>query len=212
MTNAVKVANLVTAQSIDGQAVISNSLGDVRISGTTTMTGALNVGNNIVLTQPGNGECSIDMPFIYNTTLSERRKFTGTNWKHLGYYTHRADAQYLHVKTNISSNSCMFMFHAFGYLYNSGNLVSWSGGYTYTPPSSILNQFNINSGNCSMTTYRTAGPAGGGFLCLRINRNSSGYSEGNLSVFFHSHDTSIQNSVVVTAFVQNNDGGNFYTS
>jgi hypothetical protein len=213
MTNAVKVANLITAQSIDGQAVIANPAGNVLVAGITTMTGALNVGNNITLTQASSGNCAVDIPMNYNgNTTDYRTRFTGNNMKHLGFFNHRADAQYLHVKTNISSNSCMFMFHAFGYLYNSGNLVSWAGGYTYTPPSSILNQFNINSGNCSVATYRTAGPAGGGFLCLRVNRNNSGYSEGYLSVFFHSHDTVLQNATVVTAFAQNNDAGNFYTS
>jgi hypothetical protein len=189
------------------------TLTSATLSGSQTVDGALSVNNSITLTQPSSGSAFIDIPFTYNNdTTSNRARFTGTNWKHLGYFQHRADGQYLHVKTNISSNSCMFMFHADGYLYNSGNLVSWAGGYTYTPPSSILNQYQINSGNCSVATYRTAGPAGGGFLCLRVNRNNSGYSEGQVNVFFHSHSTGIQNAAVVTAWAQNNDGGNFYTS
>ena len=181
-------------------------------NGGSSFSSQLNVDNNIVLTQASSGNSAIDIPFTYNDTTDQRARFTGTNMKHLGFFQHRAGSQYLHIKTNINSNSCMFMFHAFGYLYNSGNLVSWAGGYTYTPPSSILNQFNINSGNCSVATYRTSSPAGGGFLCLRINRNNSGYSEGQLSVFFHSHSTGIQNSTVVTAWAQNNNGGNFFTS
>jgi hypothetical protein len=176
-------------------------------------SGALNVSTNITLTQTAGATVGIDIPFTYNNdTATYRAKFAGTNWKHLGFFNHRDGAQYLHVKTNISSNSCMFMFHADGYLYNSGNVVSWTGGYTYTPPSSILNQFTVNSGNCSVATYRTAGPAGGGFLCLRVNRNGSGYSEGQVNVLFHSHDTSIQNAAAVTAWAQNNDAGSFFTS
>jgi hypothetical protein len=213
MTNAVKVANLITAQSVDGQAVIANAAGNVFVTGITTMTGAINVGDSITLTQPSSGNAFIDIPMNANGNTNVRARFTGDNMKHLGFFNFRDGSQYLHVKTNISSNSCMFMFHVMGYLYNQGNVISWSGGYTYTPPSSILNQYNSNVGSGStVATYRTAGPAGGGFLCLRVNRNTSSYSEGFLSIFFHSHDTPQQNSTAVTAFAQNNDGGNFYTS
>jgi hypothetical protein len=214
MTNAVKVANLITAQSIDGQAVIANAAGNVLVAGITTMTGALNVGNNIVLTQASTGNSAIDIPFTYNNdTTGSRARFTGTNEKHLGFFNFRDGAQYLHIKTNIADNNIMYMFHVMGYLYNQGNVVAWSSGYTFTPPSTILNQFNTGaSSGSTVATYRTAAPSTGGFLCLRVNRNTSSYSEGQLSIFFHSHSTGVQNASAVTAWAQNNDAGNFFTS
>jgi hypothetical protein len=188
--------------------------GNQTVGGTHTVSGVINAANNIVLTQASTGNSAIDIPITYNNdTTSNRARFTGTNMKHLGFFQHRDGAQFLHIRTNIADNNIMYMFHVMGYLYNQGNVVAWSSGYTFTPPTTILNQFNTSaSSGATVATYRTAGPSTGGFLCLRVNRNTSSYSEGQLSIFFHSHSTGVQNASAVTAWAQNNDGGNFFAS
>ncbi len=174
----------------------------------TTMTSSMAIING----SPQNVATGIQLPFIYNNDLTQSWRLTAFNLKHLGFYTLRDGSQYLDVKTNNSPNSLMYMFHVVGYLYNQGEVISYTSGYSYTAPNTILNQFTHNLGNQSITSYRTTSPAGGGFLCVRINRGTTGYSEGVLSVYFHSHDTSAQNAIAVTAYAQNNAPSNFYTS
>jgi hypothetical protein len=84
---------------------------------------------------------------------------------------------------------------------------TWIGGYSYQS-SSILNLYVQNLGNCSATAYRTSN----GFLCLKLNRNASGYSEGKVNVFFHSWSQGEMESLAVTSYAQNNSASNYYTS
>ena len=140
------------------------------------------------------------------------RTFGGLNYKNLGHFNFRDGSRYLHIKTNVTGNSEMYQFLVHGYLYNNGNIFSIAGGYTFTPPSSILNQFIQNLGNQSISAaYRTAAPAGGGFLCLRLDRSTSAYTEGFVTVYYHTHSDAM-NSCEVLSFSQNNDAGTFYTS
>lgn len=145
-------------------------------------------------------------------TSLDYRIMGGLNFKNLGHFQFRAGNQYLHIKTNVTSNSQMFLFFAHGYLYNNGNMWSISGGYTYTAPNQLLNQYTQNTGNCSISgTYRTAAPSTGGYLCLRMNRNSPDYTEGFVTVYYHTHGIEM-NSCEVLAYSQNNNAGAFYTS
>lgn len=141
--------------------------------------------------------------------IPDYRTFTGWNYKYLGFFEFRAGSQYLDIRLSTTADNIMYQFHVHGYLYNSGNIVSWHGGYTYNiPANSILNQFTINSGNSSIVnTYRTSS----GSLCLKLNRNTNAYSEGYVAVYFHSFDAGTQNAMGVAAFAQNNTAGNFYT-
>jgi hypothetical protein len=181
--------------------------------GTVTQLLTLDSSGNLIMNgSPASGNSYIQMPFIYNNDITNKANFTGMNWKHLGFFQLRDGSQYLDIKTSNSFNSLMYMFHVNGYLYNQGEVISYTSGYSYTPPSSILNQYTHNLGNQAISSYRTAGPAGGGFLCLKINRGTSSYSEGQLNVYFHSHDTSAQNSINVVSWAGNNTAGNFYTS
>jgi hypothetical protein len=202
------LANPLTLPTIASLTVTNQT-----ITGSQNITGDVNLSTgDINLTGTG-GSQYVSMPFIYNNdNTTNKWQFYGNQWKLLGFFQLRDGSQYLDVKTNITSNSCMYMFHVCGYLYNQGEVISYTSGYTYTPPSSILNQYTHNLGNQSISSYRTAGPAGGGFLCVKVNRGTTGYSEGQLAVYFHSHDVGLQNSAQVTAWIQNNTGGNFYTS
>jgi hypothetical protein len=179
--------------------------------GTVTQLMNLDSSGNINMTgSPANSNSYIQMPFIYNNDNTNKWNFTAHNWKHLGFYNLRDGNQYLDIKTNNAYNSLMYMFHVVGYLYNQGEVISYTSGYSYTAPSTILNQYTHNLGNQSISTYRTASPSGGGYLCLKINRGTTGYSEGQLNVYFHSHDTSAQNAITVTSWAQNNNSGNYY--
>jgi hypothetical protein len=147
-----------------------------------------------------------------NPSVLDYRIFGGLNFKNLGHFNFRADNQYLHVKTNVTSNSEMHLFFIHGYLYSNGNCFSIAGGYTFTAPSTILNQSYQNLGAVTVSgTYRTAAPSSGGFLCLRLNRNSSGYTEGYVTVYYHTHGNEMNNAEVLS-FSQNNNAGAFYAS
>lgn len=133
--------------------------------------------------------------------------FNGWQFKNLGSINFRADNRYLDIKTNTGGE--MQMFLVVGYLYNSGNIWSIAGSYSYTG-NSILNSYIQNTGNSTiLRPYRTTG--GSQWLCLKMDRGSSGYSEGYLTIYFHTHGTG-QNSTEITAYAQNNSTGDFYTS
>ena len=124
---------------------------------------------------------------------------------HLGEFTLRDGSQYLHVKTDITSDSLMMFFSAWGYLYNSAGLIGWAMGYAYTG-TSILNTYLYNVGSTSFHgLYKTASPHN---VCLRFNRGGTGYTEGKINIFFATHDLGIRPAVV--AFSQNNTAGNYY--
>jgi hypothetical protein len=100
------------------------------------------------------------------------------------------------------------MFYVVGYLYNNGLIVGWSSGYTYDPsgPNAVINTFTQNIGQSSIVrTYRS-----GGALCIKLNRNSSGYTEGQVDIYFHTHDAGTQNACVINAFAMNNNSGNHF--
>jgi hypothetical protein len=201
----------LTSPTLSGTA----SLAATNVSGTLNVNGTndVNIAGGEIYMNGTAGTQFIQMPFVYNNnTTSERWRFYGNQWKLLGFFNLRDGSQYLDVRTNITSNSMMYMFHVCGYLYNQGEVISYTSGYTYTPPSSILNQYTHNLGNQSISSYRTAGPAGGGFLCVKVNRGTTGYSEGQLAIYFHSHTTELNNTCEVTAWSQNNVAGNFYSS
>lgn len=147
------------------------------------------------------------LPFKYDNS-GDWSPQKGTGWVHIGSFTHRAGNRYLDIKTNNNSGSLMFMFHIYGYLYNSANINTYIGGYSYTG-SSILNNYVQNLGNATATTYRTST---NNYLCIRIDRGSNGYSEGKLNVFFHAWNAGEMTNMVVTSYAQNDGASVYYTS
>jgi hypothetical protein len=124
---------------------------------------------------------------------------------HLGEFTLRDGSQYLHVKTDITSDNIMMFFSAWGYLYNSAGLIGWGMGYSYDS-TSILNTYLYNVGSTSFHgLYRAASPYN---VCLRFNRGGTGYTEGKINIFFAAFGLGIRPAVV--AFSQNNTSGNYY--
>jgi hypothetical protein len=182
------------ARGYEGQVRIQNQGGNTFIGGSVSSISS--AGNN-----------QLYLPFEYNGS-AEFMPHRGNGWLHLGSFTHRDGNQYLDIKTNNNAGSLMFMFYIYGYLYNSANMNTWIGGYSYSG-NSILNNYVQNLGNCTATTYRTAT---NNYLCLKLNRNNSGYSEGKVNVFFHAWSQSEMESMCVTSYAQNQTTGNYYTS
>jgi len=180
------------ARGYDGQVRIQNQGGNTFIGAAISNTSS--AGNNMLY-----------LPFQYNDT-GEYAPQRASGMLHLGSFTHRADNQYLDIRLN--QGASMFMFHIYGYLYNSANINTWIGGYSYTG-NSILNLYVQNLGNCSATVYRTTT---NNILCLKINRNASGYSEGKVNVFYHAWSQSEMEGMAVTSYAQNNSANNYYTS
>jgi len=137
------------------------------------------------------------------------RIINGHQFKHLGQFNFRDGNRYFDARTNLSGSSIMYMFYVVGYLYGSGNINGWSSGYTYDPsgPTAILNKYTHNIGNAQIiNTYRTSSS----FLTIKCDRFSSGYTEGYLDLYFHTHDVGNQNACVVAQFAQNNTAGNHF--
>ena len=146
-------------------------------------------------------------PIVSGEYANSAVQFRGFQFKHLGYYQFRADSRYLDIKTNIGGG--MQMFLVMGYLYNSGTIFSIAGSYSYTGNTVITKSTqNLGSGTTISDTYRTAST---NLLCLKLDRNNSGYSEGYVQVYYHNHDVGTQNGCEVTAYAQNNTVGAYYT-
>ena len=114
--------------------------------------------------------------------------------KHLGRFELRgytagnqAGGRYLHVKVNQPMSSNMMFWRAEGYLYNRGNIWARAGCYPYAPSNSILSLYINNSANSTISTmYR----ASDGYLVIRFDRNSTGYSEGRFDLWLSGHGNS----------------------
>lgn len=132
-------------------------------------------------------------------------RYFGFNFKNLGMYQFRAGSNYLHIKTNLTSDNIMFQSLAHGYLYNNGNCWGIHGGYTYQ--GGIINQSTQTQGNYGFSgTYRGSG----GNLCFRLVRADTGYTEGYITLYFHAFDANIQNAASVVAYAQNTNSGSAF--
>jgi hypothetical protein len=180
------------ARGYEGQVRIQNQGGNTFIGAAISNTSS--AGNNMLY-----------LPFQYNDG-GEYAPQRASGMLHIGSFTHRDGSRYLDIKLN--QGASMFMFHIYGYLYNSANINTWIGGYSYTG-NSILNLYTQNLGNCSATVYRTAT---NNYLCVKIDRGNSGYSEGKVNVFYHAWSQGEMEGMAVTSYAQNNTAGNYYTS
>lgn len=202
-----------TGGAIGGRLYLNGGAGYSGTFGTLGFYGDVNIqaaGGNTFIGNPGaygGAYNNLYLPFKYDND-GQWAPMKGTGLVHLGSFTHRAGNRYLDIKTNNASGSLMFMFHVWGYLYNSANINTWIGGYSYTN-NSILNLYTQNLGNCTATAYRTST---NNFLCLKIDRGSNGYSEGKVNVFFHAWGASEMAGTIVTSYAQNDSASNFYTS
>lgn len=114
--------------------------------------------------------------------------------KHLGRFELRGylnpgagidqPGQYLHVKLNQPMSSNMMFIRAEGYLYGTRNIWSRAGCYPYAPTNSVL---NIHINNSGYSTIDTIYRASDGYMVIRFNRQSTGYSEGRFDLWLSGH-------------------------
>jgi hypothetical protein len=140
------------------------------------------------------------------STVPQTQNFRGTEETFLGWFSFRADARYLDIKTNLNSNGFMFFMRAHGYLYNDGVYNSaMAAGYMFTNNSVIVQQYSTPSGSRGFSSlYR----ASDGFLCAKLDKVGTGYTEGVVGLFFGAHGPAPAD-IRVTRYVQNNSG-NYY--
>lgn len=125
---------------------------------------------------------------------------------HIGEFQLRAGSRYLDIKTNLATQSDMLFFYFWGYLYNSANCFGYAGCYPYNG-SSILNKYIYNTGTTGLADiYKTGSPF---YLCFKFDRQSDGYTEGNINVFIARHSLDI--AVGVLEYAQNNSASAYYT-
>ena len=204
----------VTTPKIANGAVVAADLHDTAIQdklGYTpanksgeTFTGTLGTSSNLVYRQL---KFDNSNNTVGPSTASEDayRHFNGWNFKNLGMFQFRAGSQYLHIRTNLTSDGLMLQALCQGYLYNNGNSFGIMGLYTYQ--GGIINTHIQNMGNYGFHgCYRGSG----GNLCLRLGRGDSGYTEGYVTVYFHSFDAPTQNACEVIAYAQNNTSGGHF--
>jgi hypothetical protein len=180
------------ARGYEGQVRIQNQGGNTFIG--AALNNISSAGNNMLY-----------LPFTYNDS-GEYAPQRASGMLHIGSFTHRAGNRYLDIRLN--QGASMFMFHIYGYLYNSANINTWIGGYSYTG-NSILNLYTQNLGNCSATVYRTTT---NNILCVKIDRGNNGYSEGKVNVFYHAWSQGEMEGMAVTSYAQNDSASNYYTS
>lgn len=142
---------------------------------------------------------------------------TSGGWphKHLGRFQLRGytagsqpGGQYLHIRTNIPCTSYMTFWRAEGYLYNNGNIWSRAGCYPYND--TVINIFINNSGSSLIDGFYASSQGGGGNnrLCIRLNRQGTGYSEGRFDLWCSGHSDGDYGYVDVERFVYTDSASN----
>jgi len=122
----------------------------------------------------------------------------------------RAYTKYVHVKTNITANNVMFYFRVEGYAYNYGMNKAVRGGYTYNGAVITQNAQQPYRANSSFRIGNFYLSSTGGFLCMRIDVEQTGYTEGELGIFFGSHSQATTRQCQITDMQHRNDGTNAY--
>ena len=118
----------------------------------------------------------------------------------------RGFTNYVHLKTNLTSDNIMFYFRTLGYCYNTGMEEHVYGGYTYNSTVIATEHQTVYGGTHALHAYRGSS----GHLCLRIHVNSTGYNEGRLYVYFGGHSPSVTRELQITDARQRDDGNNAF--
>jgi hypothetical protein len=142
-----------------------------------------------------------------NTSYTENTMNTpGKGEKAVCQVAARAYTNYVHLKTNLTSNNIMFYFRTRGYCYNFGMEEHVFGGYTYNDTIIAMEHITVFGGTHTLAAYRGSS----GHLVLRIHVNQTGYTEGKLHVLFGSHSDVITRNLEITDVTQRDDGNNAF--
>lgn len=151
-----------------------------------------------------------------NVTKSHEDSMMGL-WpqKHMGKWELRgytaggqAGGQYLHIKTNVPCGSVMTFWRAEGYLYGNANMWSRAGAYPYN--GTVINIHINNSGSSTIDGIYASSNGGGSNnkMCMRFNRNSTGYSEGWFDLWMSGFNKNNYESYEVTDAVYTDSSSN----
>lgn len=205
----------MSASSGNGQTLYTNTNQSVHLSDFEVTTRDGQIDQSMIsrvkspyFTSPSPGSSSANGSAVYNAHTFYRNAYAGSHRILLGHFGFRAYAQFMDFRTNLNSNSYMFMFEAHGYFYGAGQMMCSRGGYMYTGNSVINQQDSIPSTNTSCRIYNYYRDSSG-FLCGKISKNHSGYTEGQLYLYwarFGGNDTGLR----ITAYSQNNTTSNIF--
>ena len=142
-----------------------------------------------------------------NTSYTENTINTpGKGEKAVCQVAARGYTNYVHLKTNLTSNNIMFYFRTRGYCYSLGMEEHVFGGYTYNDTIIAMEHITVFGGTHTLAAYRGSS----GHLVLRIHVNATGYNEGKLHVLFGSHSDVITRNLEITDVTQRDDGNNAF--
>ncbi len=205
----------MSASSSDGQTLYTNSSQYVHLSDfeVTTHDGQIDQSMTSRVKSPyyssaSPGSSTSNGTAVYNAHTFYRNAYAGSHRILVGHFAFRAYAQFMDFRTNLNSNSYMFMFEAHGYFYGAGQMMCSRGGYMYTGNSVINQMESIPATNQSCKIYNYYRDSSG-FLCGKIQKNHSGYTEGQLYLYwarFGGNDMGMR----ITAYSQNNTTSNIF--
>jgi hypothetical protein len=205
----------MSASSSNGQTLYTNTSQNVHLSNFEVATNDAQIDQSMIYrvkspyySSPSPGSSSANGTAVYNAHTTYRNAYLGSHRVLVGHFAFRAYAQFMDFRTNLNSNSYMFMFEAHGYFYGAGQMMCSRGGYMYTGNSVINQMESIPATNQSCKIYNYYRDSSG-FLCGKIQKNHSGYTEGQLYLYwarFGGNDTGMR----ITAYSQNNTTSNIF--
>jgi len=133
-------------------------------------------------------------------------------WKLVSSHSHGAYGRYVDVKTNWTADSQFWMFKVEGYLYNHLTFGTVACGYSYTEGRILSKESSNYIGGTGHTivTYRT-GDGSNENVCLKIDKGSGGYSEGQIDFWAWDFSASNSTSCTTLASHHSDNASNIYT-
>jgi hypothetical protein len=106
----------------------------------------------------------------------------------------------------------MFYIRTIGYFYSYGMEECYAGGYTYSSGGYIVLSKDFRRTMGDTHDIRDLYRDSNGFLCMRIEVNHTGYTEGHMYIYMGGHDMSGSSirSVQITDVIQRDDGTNAF--
>ena len=128
-------------------------------------------------------------------------------YKLIGQIAARAYQGKMCVKTNMTTDNIMYWVKAWGYLYGYGIAEAYAGGYTYQS-TNVISKTEIKPAHTNSVVFEDSYRLPDGTLCFRLNYGHTGYTEGRLNLYFHTHGNAYEGVEIVATQTQN-DGTNF---
>ena len=155
-------------------------------------------------------------PPSYSTSTNQTytgptsQKFPITGEVLIGRVAARAYTRYLNIRTNMTADNQMFYFRTMGYFYSYGMEECYAGGYTYGNNTVLSKDYRRALGDTHniVDLYRDSS----GFLCMKIDINHQGYTEGKMYIYYGHHEmaNSSVKGVQITDVIQRDDGVNAF--